>query len=38
MKNVQTSYLFNEKEIRQRKQIEALFYKFDADGSGGLDA
>ena len=24
--------------MRQKKQIEALFYKFDADGSGGLDA
>ena len=37
MPNVGTNYLFTQDEQRQKKQIEALFHKFDTDGSGGLD-
>ena len=36
--NVSNEYLYTEEEIRQKKQIEILFHKFDTDGSGGLDA
>jgi hypothetical protein len=36
--NVSNEYLYTEEEMRQKKQIETLFYKFDTDGSGGLDA
>lgn len=38
MPHTKPNYLFTEDEQRQKKQIEALFNKFDGDGSGALDA
>ena len=38
MKHVKINYLQTENEMRQHRQIESLFIKYDTDISRGLDA
>ena len=36
-KEISKQYLFSDQEIKQNEIIEAIFKKFDSDGSGALD-
>ena len=36
-KEISKKYLMSEQEIKQNEIIEAIFKKFDSDGSGALD-
>ena len=37
MPQIKAQYLMSDQEIRQNGIIEAIFTKFDSDGSGALD-